>query len=62
MIRVASTGEVLVLIQFKTELQARRSLIADPDAAFPQITTLQYVINEKQNDTIYDQGLSLTAG
>ena len=63
MIRVASTGEVLVLIQFKTELQAEReALLADLDAAFPQITTLQYVINEKQNDTIYDQEVITYSG
>ena len=63
MIRVASTAEVLVLIQFKCEMeQERESLLADVAAAFPQITTLQYVINEKQNDTIYDQEIITYSG
>ena len=63
MIRVASTAEVLVLIQFKCEMeQERESLLADVAAAFPEITTLQYVINEKQNDTIYDQEIITYSG
>ena len=63
MIRVASTAEVLVLIQFKCEMeQERESLLADVAATFPQITTLQYVINEKQNDTIYDQEIITYSG
>ena len=63
MIRVASTEEVLVLIQFKCEMeQERESLLADVAASFPQITTLQYVINEKQNDTIYDQEIITYSG
>jgi 23S rRNA (uracil1939-C5)-methyltransferase len=63
MIRVASTSEVLVLIQFKCEMeQERESLLADVAVAFPQITTLQYVINEKQNDTIYDQEIITYSG
>ncbi|MDC1022455.1 23S rRNA (uracil(1939)-C(5))-methyltransferase RlmD [Schleiferiaceae bacterium] len=63
MIRVASTGEVLVLIQFKCEMeQEREALLADVAAAFPKITTLQYVINEKQNDTIYDQDIITYSG
>ena len=40
----------------------RESLLADVAAAFPQITTLQYVINEKQNDTIYDQEIITYSG
>ncbi len=63
MIRVASTAEVLVLIQFKCEMeQERESLLADVAATFPQITTLQYVSNEKQNDTIYDQEIITYSG
>lgn len=56
MIRIASTGEIMVLIQFFYEDAAMRTLLMDHLAAtFPQITSLQYVINGKGNDTIYDQ-------
>jgi len=63
MVRVASTGEVLVVIQFKEERKDdREALLAELVTQFPQITSLQYVINEKQNDTIYDQEVITYAG
>src|SRR6056300_1538927 len=63
MIRVASTGEVLVVIQFKEEhAEAREALLKELDEKFPEITTLQYVINTKQNDTIYDQDIITYSG
>ncbi|WP_298239026.1 23S rRNA (uracil(1939)-C(5))-methyltransferase RlmD [uncultured Algibacter sp.] len=56
MIRTSSTGNIMVLIQFFKEDKAKRELILDfISETFPQITSLQYVINEKANDTIYDQ-------
>lgn len=56
MIRTSSTGEIMVLIQFFEEDRAKRELLLDFVAEkFPQITSLQYVINPKGNDTIYDQ-------
>ncbi len=55
MIRVASTGDVLVVIQFRTELKdEREALLNDLKENFPQITSLQYAINPKGNDTMYD--------
>ncbi|HCY25251.1 MAG TPA: 23S rRNA (uracil-5-)-methyltransferase RumA, partial [Cryomorphaceae bacterium] len=58
LIRVSSTGQVLVVIQFKTELENERIALMDAMAEkFPEITSLQYVINMKQNDTIYDQDI-----
>ena len=63
MIRVASTGEVLVVIQFKEEhAEAREELLKELAGKFPEITTLQYVINTKQNDTIYDQDIITYSG
>ena len=63
MIRVASTGQVLVVIQFKNDLpDQREALMNDLAEAFPQITSLQYVINQKQNDTIYDQDILVHSG
>ncbi len=56
MIRTSSTGEIMVLIQFFQEDKEKRELLLDALASeFPEITSLQYVINSKGNDTIYDQ-------
>lgn len=56
MIRTATTGDLMVLLQFFKEDKAKRELLLDHiGATFPEITSLQYVINSKANDTIYDQ-------
>ncbi|MFD0836540.1 23S rRNA (uracil(1939)-C(5))-methyltransferase RlmD [Mariniflexile aquimaris] len=56
MIRTSSTGDIMVVIQFFKEDEAKRMLLLDFLAeTFPQITSLQYIINSKANDTIYDQ-------
>ena len=56
MIRTSSTGEIMVLIQFYSEDKAKRELLLNAlSTEFPEITSLQYVINNKGNDTIYDQ-------
>ena len=56
MIRTSTTGEIMVLFQFFGEDQKKRELLLDHlKATFPEITSLQYVINPKANDTIYDQ-------
>ena len=58
MIRTSTTGEVMVLIQFFKEDIAKRKLLLDFIAdEFPEISALLYVINEKANDTIYDQNV-----
>ncbi|EKT4517718.1 23S rRNA (uracil(1939)-C(5))-methyltransferase RlmD [Flavobacterium psychrophilum] len=63
MIRTASTGEIMVLIQFFEENKVQRELIMNHLAeTFPEITSLQYVINGKPNDTIYDQDVKLFKG
>lgn len=56
MIRTTSIGELMVMIQFYDDDQAKRELLLDHLAdKFPEITSLQYVVNQKANDTIYDQ-------
>ncbi len=56
MIRTSSTGDVMVVIQFFKEDKAKRMMLLDFLAEnFPQISSLQYIINGKANDTIYDQ-------
>ena len=58
MIRTSSNGDVMVVIQFFKEDKAKRLLLLDFIAeTFPQITSLQYIINGKANDTIYDQNV-----
>ncbi len=56
MIRNSSIGEIMVLVQFFKEDLENRTLLLDYIASeFPEITSLQYVVNPKGNDTIYDQ-------
>lgn len=63
MIRTASTGEIMVLIQFFEEHKSHREMLLDfIFEKFPQITSLQYVINSKANDTLYDQDIKLYKG
>ena len=63
MIRTASTGEIMVLIQFFEENKVQRELIMNHlSVTFAEITSLQYVINSKANDTIYDQNIILFKG
>ncbi|MBU3822366.1 23S rRNA (uracil(1939)-C(5))-methyltransferase RlmD [Flavobacteriaceae bacterium XHP0103] len=56
MIRTSTTGDIMAVVQFFKEDKQKRELLLDFIAeTFPQITSLQYIINEKANDTIYDQ-------
>ena len=56
MIRTTSTNEVMVLIQFYSDNKNNRELLLDfLIKEFPNINSLLYVINNKANDTIYDQ-------
>ena len=55
MIRTSSTGELMVLIQFyENEPENIKLLLNHLKDTFPQITSLQYVINQKGNDTLQD--------
>ncbi len=63
MIRTASTGEIMVLVQFFEDDPTKRNLLLDHlRMTFPEITSLLYVINPKGNDTIYDQEVLCHAG
>ncbi len=56
MIRTSSTGDIMVVIQFFKDDKEKRELLMNHLATtFPEITSLQFIINEKANDTIYDQ-------
>jgi 23S rRNA (uracil1939-C5)-methyltransferase len=63
MLRTASTGEIMVLLQFFEDDKTNRELILDHIyEKFPQITSLQFVVNNKANDTLYDTNIQLYKG
>ncbi|WP_339665148.1 23S rRNA (uracil(1939)-C(5))-methyltransferase RlmD [Maribacter arcticus] len=63
MIRTSSNGEIMVLVQFfENDKEKRELLLNHLSITFPEITSLLYVINPKQNDTIYDQEIICFAG
>lgn len=54
-IRLSSTGDLMVVLAFYREDAGKReALLNAMHQAFPQITSLMYVINSKGNDTIGD--------
>ena len=56
MIRISSTNDIMVLVQFYENTQKVIKLIMDHlKKTFPEITSLLYVVNKKANNTIYDQ-------
>ncbi|MDG1394826.1 MAG: 23S rRNA (uracil(1939)-C(5))-methyltransferase RlmD [Flavobacteriaceae bacterium] len=63
MIRNTSIGELMIVIQFFKEDETNRiALLEHLKTTFPEITSLQYIINGKANDTIYDQEVLCYAG
>ena len=63
MVRIASTGEIMVvLVVGEDRPDELKALLADFHSAFPEITSLMYVVNTKVNDTIGDQTVHLFAG
>lgn len=61
-IRNTKTGELMVIVQFGEPSDAIKPLLDALINAFPQITSLVYVINQKHNETIYDQDVLLHHG
>ena len=66
MIRTSSTGELMVLLQVRVscdkDLGQTKELLAYVADKFPQITSLLYVVNNKQNDTINDLDVEVFKG
>lgn len=55
-IRTSSTGEIMVIVVFAYPEEGQVALLMDYIATqFPQINSLLYIINQKKNDTIFDQ-------
>lgn len=63
MIRIASTGQCMVCIQFGEKDRIGIAMVMDfLKDTFPEITSLLYVVNLKLNDTISDQEIVSWAG
>jgi 23S rRNA (uracil1939-C5)-methyltransferase len=63
MLRIVSTGEIMLVLQFFKENKEKRKLLLNHiRTSFPEINSLQYIINEKGNDSIYDQEIHLFHG
>jgi 23S rRNA (uracil1939-C5)-methyltransferase len=63
MIRILSTGEVMVVVVFGENNESQiTALLDDVRATFPEITSLLYVVNTKVNDTIGDLDIQLHSG
>jgi len=62
-IRTSSTGELMVIVIFAYPEEGQVALMMDyVKATFPQITSLLYIINQKKNDTFFDQDVLLYSG
>jgi 23S rRNA (uracil1939-C5)-methyltransferase len=62
-IRTSSTGEVMVVVVFAyAEQEQVNGLMEHLKANFPEITSLLYILNQKKNDTIFDQDVITYAG
>ena len=63
MLRNTSIGEWMVVLQvYKNEKENIEKLLQHLKENFPQITSLQYIVNEKDNDSFYDQEVILYHG
>ncbi|WP_262249285.1 23S rRNA (uracil(1939)-C(5))-methyltransferase RlmD [Parapedobacter soli] len=57
-IRTASTGELMVIVVFAyADTDTIERTMAFLQREFPMITSLLYVVNQKRNDTIFDQDI-----
>lgn len=63
MVRIASTGEVMLVVCFgENDPKAIKAVMQAIKDEFTEITSLQYVVNLKANDTIADQDVILFNG
>ncbi|WP_198342340.1 23S rRNA (uracil(1939)-C(5))-methyltransferase RlmD [Pedobacter psychrophilus] len=62
-IRTSSTGELMVIVIFAYPEEGQVNLMMEfVKNQFPQITSLLYIINQKKNDTFFDQEVLLFSG
>lgn len=63
MIRIASTGEVMVVMAFgEDDREAIKALLDAIADQFPEVTSLMYTVNTKVNDSLADQDIKLWKG
>lgn len=56
MIRISNIGQIMVIVQFYSATKRQiNDILNFIKTSFPEVNSLQYVINSKSNDTIYDQ-------
>ena len=62
-IRTSIIGELMVIVVFyQNDVEEIKGLLIHLKESFPQITSLQYIVNGKKNDTISDQNVILFSG
>ncbi len=61
-IRTTSTNELMVILSFTEKNEVTTALLQFIADRFPQITSLQYVVNQKVNDTITDLPIEVFKG
>lgn len=62
-IRTSSTGEVMLIVVFAYPNQAQIDLLMGYiHEKFPALASLLYIVNQKRNDTIFDQEIYTYAG
>jgi len=62
-IRNTSIGELMVIVVFGyPEQQNINEVMSFLQTSFPEITSLLYIINQKKNDTIFDQDIHTFSG
>jgi 23S rRNA (uracil1939-C5)-methyltransferase len=62
-VRTSSTGETMVIVVFAyADEDEVNKLMGFIDKKFPGITSLLYIINQKKNDTIFDQEVEVYKG
>ena len=62
-IRTSSTGEVMVIVVFAYPEEGQvEALMAHIAAEFPDLASLLYIVNQKRNDTIFDQEIHTYRG
>jgi len=62
-VRTSSTGETMVIVVFAyADEDEVNKLMGFINGQFPEITSLLYIINQKKNDTIFDQEVKVYRG
>ncbi|MCK5368178.1 MAG: 23S rRNA (uracil(1939)-C(5))-methyltransferase RlmD, partial [Cyclobacteriaceae bacterium] len=63
LVRTSSTGQIMVIVQFGEKDETGIKLVMEfLQHTFPQIDSLQYIINLKKNATFQDQDIVLFSG